>query len=513
MVRSSQQPALTANKPPAAAASPVPADDTRAAGWHSVAMEERGRSGSVDYLVSGTVITCDDARSVLSDGAVAVRGPQIVAVGRRKDLESRFVPDERLGGRRAFVLPGLIDCHSHLAQALVRSLIAHELPMIYRLYLPAEDAMTLEQVGVSARLCMAQLIRSGVTAVAETTATPAHEDTIVAAVEETGMRVVMARGAADQDSHHAGSYSQITGHSWAKPRLGEAERDLNRTSQFLDRYPPAGDQLLRGAVLASHITGFSPEYIRTAAALAADRSASFQVHVGRDREEVEFSLAVYGRRPVEQLAHWGVLSERLLAIHAILVTDREAGLLAAAGASVAHSPVECQNILNGIPRVQRLRERGIAVGLGCDNAINDMWEVMRAGWVIHSSMGAIPDYDPEHLPAGDILDMATRDAARALLWHDGLGSIEVGKQADLVVVDGDAAHLVPVHDPVTELVRYGTRADVRDVMVAGRLLLSSGRHTTIDTERLFAAAEQAAPSVAAAVTPRRYRPLSRPASG
>ena len=133
-------------------------------------------------------------------------------------MESRFAPGRRLGGRRAFILPGLIDCHSHLAQALVRSLIAHELPMIYRLYLPAEDAMTLDQVGVSARLCMAQLIRSGVTTVSETTATPAHEDAIVAAVEETGMRVVMARGAADQDSHHAGAYSQITDRSWASPR-------------------------------------------------------------------------------------------------------------------------------------------------------------------------------------------------------------------------------------------------------------------------------------------------------
>ena len=468
---------------------------------------------SVDCLVSGTVITCDDQRRVLSDGAVAVRGTQIVAVGERQDLESRFVPDGRLGGLRAYVLPGLIDCHSHLAQALVRSLIAHELPMIYRLYLPAEDAMTLEQVGVSARLCMAQLLRSGVTTVSETTATPAHENAIVAAIEETGMRVVMARGAADQDSYHAGAYSQITGRSWAEPRSGEAESDLNRTSEFLDRHPPTGDQPLRGAVLASHITGFSAEYIRTAAALARDRDASFQMHVGRDREEVEFSLAVYGRRPVEQLAHWGVLSERLLAIHAILVTDREAGLLGEAGASVAHSPVECQNILNGVPRVARLRERGIAVGLGCDNAINDMWEVMRAAWVIHSSMGAIPDYDPEHLRAGDILDMATREAAHALGWHDGIGSIEAGKQADLVVVDGDAAHLVPVHDPVTELVRYGTRNEVRDVMVAGRPLLSAGRHTTIDTERRFAQAEQAARSVVAAVVPRRYRPMSGPSRG
>jgi len=472
-----------------------------------LAMSRHSRPESVDFLVSGTVITCDGQRRVLSDGAVAVRGSQILAVGERQELEGRFAPDERLGGSRAFVLPGLIDCHSHLAQALVRSLIAHELPMIYRLYLPAEEAMTLEQVGTSARLCMAQLLRSGVTTVAETTATPAHEDAIVAAVEETGMRVVMARGAGDQDYHHAGAYSQISGRSWAEPRSGEAQRDLSRTSQFLDRHPPAGDQPLRGAVLASHLTGFSCEYIQAAAALAEDRGTSFQMHVGRDREEVEFSLAVYGRRPVEQLAHLDVLSERLLAIHAILVTDREAGLLAGAGASVAHSPVECQNILNGVPRVQRLRQRGIAVGLGCDNAINDMWEVMRAAWVMHSSLGAIPDYDPEHLPAGDILDMATTDAARALCWHNGIGSLEAGKQADLVVVDGDAAHLVPVHDPVTELVRYGTRADVREVMVAGRLLVSDGRHTTIDTERLYAAAEEAAPSVAAAVTPRRYRPL------
>ena len=381
------------------------------AGGILLAMPEHSRAEPVDCLMSGTVITCDDQRRVLPDGAVAVRGPRIVAVGDKRDLESRFIPEARLGGRRAFVLPGLIDCHSHLAQSLVRSLIAHELPMIYRLYLPAEDAMTLEQVGISARLCMAQLLRCGVTTVAETTATPAHEDTIVTAVEETGMRVVMARGAADQDSHHAGAYSQITDHSWVEPRPGEAERDLSRTAKFLDRHPPVGDQLLRGAVLASHITGFSGEYIQAAAALAADRDASFQMHVGRDREEVEFSLAVYGRRPVEQLAHWDVLSERLLAIHAILVTDREVGLLADAGASVAHSPIECQNILNGVPRVQRLRERGVAVGLGCDNAINDLWEVMRAAWVIHSSLGAIPDYDPEHLPAGDILDMATRDAA------------------------------------------------------------------------------------------------------
>lgn len=462
----------------------------------------------VDWILTGTVLTSDADRRVIRDGAVAVAADRIVAVGTREEIDTAYQPARRLGGRRAFVIPGLIDCHNHLAQSLVRSLIAHELPMIYRLYLPAEDAMSLEQVGISARLCMAQLLRSGVTTVTETTATPAHEDTIVAAIETVGMRALMARGSADQDCHHAGAYSQITERSWIRQRAGEAEADLARTSAFLDRHRPTGDQLLRGGVLSSHLTGFSGAYTQAAAALAAERDASFQMHVGRDREEVEFSLAVYGRRPVEQLAEWGVISPHLLAIHAILVTDREVNLLAEGGAAVAHSPIECQNILNGVPRIRRLIDRGIPVGLGCDNALNDLWEVMRAAWVIHSTIGAIPDYDPEHLTADHIFRLATAGAAAALRWQDGIGSIEPGKQADLVVVDGDAAHLVPVQHAVTDLIRYGTRADVNDVMVAGRLLVEDGKHTTIDTEALYAAAEAAAPDVAAAVAPRRYRPLS-----
>jgi 5-methylthioadenosine/S-adenosylhomocysteine deaminase len=462
---------------------------------------------SVDWLLTGTVITSDADRRVISDGAVAVSDTRIVAVGPRAEIEAAY-SGQRRGGSRAFVLPGLIDCHNHLAQSLVRSLIANELPMIYRLYLPAEDAMTLDQVGISARLCMAQLLRSGVTTVTETTATPSHEDMIVAAIDDVGMRALMARGSADQECHHASAYSQITDRSWVRPRVGEAEADLERTAAFLDRHPPTGDQLLRGGVLSSHLTGFSSHYTQMASELAAERNASFQMHVGRDREEVEFSLAVFGRRPLEQLDHLGVITPHLLAIHAILVTDREVNLLARGGAAVAHSPIECQNILNGVPRIRRLVDRGIAVGLGCDNALNDLWEVMRAAWVVHSTIGAIPDYDPEHLTASDILTLATSGASRALRWDDAIGSIEVGKQADLVVVDGDAAHLVPVQDAVTDLVRYGTRADVRDVMVAGRLLVENGRHTTIDTEALFAAAEEAAPAVAAAVAPRRYRPLN-----
>lgn len=461
-----------------------------------------------DWLLTGTVITCDAQRRVFRDGAVAVRDGRIVDVGTRDDVAGRWRARRELGGGRASVLPGFVDCHTHAAQALVRSLIASELPMIYRLYLPAEDAMTLDDVGLSARLLMAQLLRSGVTCFAETTATPAHEDAIVEAIEDVGMRCVMGRGAPDQRAHHAAVYSQLRDRSTIEPRPGEAEADLARTEAFLDRHDPAGSGRIKGTVLASHLTGFSETYFRLAAALADDRDATLQVHLARDREEVELSLAVYGARPAEVLADWGVLGPRLLAIHAILLSDREVGLLGDAGASVAHSPAECLNILNGVPSLARFRSRGVSVGLGCDNAINDMWEVMRVAHAQQMALGGIPGFDAEHLGADTLLELATIEAATAVGWADGIGSLEVGKHADSVVVDGDAAHLVPVQHPVLDLVRYGTRADVRDVMVGGRLLVEGGRHTTIDLESVAARAEEAAPRIAAVVAPRRYRPMA-----
>ena len=462
----------------------------------------------VDYCVEGLIVTGDARGTTFEAGSIAVIGDRIEAVGPKGIINKEYEATHRLGGARYLVHPGFVDCHQHASQALVRSLIAHELPMIYRLYIPAEIAMTADDVRISANLLQSQLLRSGVTTFAETTVDPTHEEVISEAVTAAGMRCVMARGAGDQTFHHAGMYSQVQDRSWARQQAGEAARDLERTARFLDRFDPSGSGLIKGGVHAVQITRASPEYLRDAACLAKERNASLQIHVSRDREEVEFCLSVYGRRPVEQLAELGVLSEHLLAIHAILVTDREIQLLAEAGSSVAHQPVECLNILNGIPPVRRLLDAGIEVGLGCDNAINDGYEIMRVTWILHTSRQGIAEYDPEHLPADKVFELATIGGARALRWGHAIGSIEPGKQADLVVVDLQAPHLFPVQHPVVDLVRYGSRAEVTDVMVAGRLVVRDRALTTIDEERLYADATRAGSRVAAVVSPRRYRPLA-----
>ncbi|MCB1486465.1 MAG: amidohydrolase family protein, partial [Bauldia sp.] len=204
----------------------------------------------------------------------------------------------------------------------------------------------------------------------------------------------------------------------------------------------------------------------------------------------------------------GVIDRNLVVVHAMLATAREIALLGEGRASVAHSAVECANILARVPDVPAMRAAGITVGLGCDNAVNDMFIVMHSAWLLHTATRGIDAYDAETLDEVDVFAMATSEAARALGLEATRGSLEPGKGADLVVLDGSAAHLGPVQDLVPELVRFGSRAEVKTVMVAGRTVVENGEHASIDLAALRAEAAGIAGRLDSLVTPRRYRPPS-----
>lgn len=446
-------------------------------------------------------------RAVLDPGAVAVAGADVVAVGTREAVLAAHEPQRLTGGPRAIVLPGMIDTHTHCTQCFVRALTANELPMIPRVYVPAQRALSPEQAAGAVRLLAAQLVRAGVTTLCDGTVIAAHEEPTLQALAEVGVRACVARGAPDQDFHHAALYAQYAERSSVTPRPGEAAAALRRTEAFLRRYPSNGVGLIRGAVNASALPSFSETYFKEAAALARAHRTTLQVHVGRDREEVELALSVWGRRPVERLADLGVIDEHLVAVHAVLASGNEIALLGGGGAALAHSPMECVYNLNAIPDLQRFRQAGVRVGLGCDNQGNDMLATMRAALLIHGAVWGIPRYEPDYLSADDVLEMATIEAARVLRWEDRIGSLEVGKAADLVVLDGGAPHLLATQDLITEIVRFATRAEVTHVMVDGRWLLDDGRLTTVDLERLHRDGAAGAAHVRGVVGGRRYRPL------
>jgi 5-methylthioadenosine/S-adenosylhomocysteine deaminase len=462
---------------------------------------------SADLLIEGTVITMDPARRVIRDGAVAVKGDRVVAVDRAEDVRTRFDAERTLGGKRRIVLPGLIDCHNHLAQALVREYALEDYPNIYRVYIPCEIAMDQHDADVSARFGISQLLRAGVTTVAETTCTLEHEEPIARAVMETGIRCAMARGLGDRTSKLASNYDQIDERSSYQDDPGALREDLATTEQWLTRWSTEGEGRLRPYIHNLGLPSCSDERFLATKELAAGHDTGVMCHINRDREEIELIFSLFGERPIEHLNTIGALDDRFLAIHAMLTTDREIRMLAEAGSAVAHAPIVCTDIVSAVTKVVSMRAAGVTVGLGCDTVINDLFKVMRIAFVMHGQSSGIPLYDPLAFSTEDAMTMATIDAARALRWDHEIGSLETGKAADVVVVDAENTRLTPAYHPVGTLVRYAVGTDVESVVVAGRVVVDAGRVLTVDEPSLLDEAEQLGDKLGRVLGPRRYHSL------
>jgi 5-methylthioadenosine/S-adenosylhomocysteine deaminase len=464
-------------------------------------------SESADLLIEGTVITMDPARRVIRDGAVAVKSNRIVAVDRAHDVRARFDTERTLGGTRRFVLPGLIDCHNHLAQALVREYALEDYPNIYRVYIPCEIAMDQHDADVSARFGISQLLRAGVTTVAETTCTLEHEEPIAQAVMKTGIRCAMARGLGDRTSKLASNYDQIDERSSFQDDPGALREDLATTEEWLTRWSTEGEGRLRPYIHNLGLPSCSDERFLATQDLAVRHDTGVMCHINRDREEIELIFSLLGERPIEHLHTIGALDDRFLAIHAMLTTDREIRMLAEAGAAVAHAPIVCTDIVSAVTKVVSMRAAGVTVGLGCDTVINDLFKVMRIAFVMHGQSSGIPLYDPLAFSTEDAMTMATIEAARTLRWDHEIGSLEAGKAADVVVVDAENTRLTPAYHPVGTLVRYAVGTDVESVVVAGRVVVDEGRVLTVEEPALLDEAERLGDKLGQVLGPRRYHPL------
>ena len=467
------------------------------------------RPQAADYVITGTVVTADAERRVYTDGAVAVRDSRIVAVGPRAEVEAAYGGARRLGGPRDLVIPGLIDTHNHMAQALVRSMALEDLPNITRVYIPAEDVLGDDGIRTSSRVTMANLLRAGVTTTTDTTCTAEHEDAVGETALEMGIRCALAVGQRDRTSRLASNYEQIEGRSEYSDDPAVRADNIAHLEDFLTRWSERGRGLVRPYIHAASVPSISDEMFLAAQDLAERHDTVVMTHINRDREEIELSVSLFGRRPLEHLSHIGALGPRFLAIHAMLTTAREIRLLAEAGAKLTHAPVVCTDIVSAVTDVVGMRAAGVTVGLGCDTVINDILAVMRIAFFMQAQSAGIPMYDPVGFTTEDAFDMATIDGARALMWDGEIGSLEVGKAADIAVIDGENPRLSPRHNPVGSIVRYAVGTDVRSVLVDGRLVVDDGRVLTLDEGLLLKEADEVAVRVREDLLHRRYWPLNQ----
>lgn len=420
-------------------------------------------------LLGGHVVTMDNDWRVLEDGAVAIRGADIVEVGAAEDLAGRYraVTGEILDTRGRLILPGLINTHTHGADSLFRGLLddlALE-PWLERLWVVEKQILSPETVGAGARLAYAEMIRGGTTTALDMFWYP--EASAVAA-REMGFRVIT--GPVWFDS------TEIDG-------LTPDER-TRRGTEFMQEYHR--DPLITPCVLPHGTYTVAPPQLETARDLAAEFDVLLSTHLSETAAEVTQIESQYGRRPPEHLDVLEMLGPKTVLAHCVHLEDAEIDLLAERRAVVAHCPLSNLKLGSGVARLDPMRQAGVRVGLGTDGPVSgndlDMWLTLRLTAVLHKGV----HQDPSLIPARDVIAMATREAAAALGKENEIGSLEPGKRADIIVVNADRPHLTPMFDVYSHLVYAVGREDVETVLIHGRPVLRDRALLTLDEEAVIA---------------------------
>jgi len=441
----------------------------------------------VDWIWSSRyVVTMDGARRVIDNGAVAIRGERIVAVGTQAEIDRRYQARQRLDRPQALILPGLVNAHTHVPMSLMRGL-ADDLRLqewLEKYIFPAEAKnLSADYVRWGTRLGCLEMMLAGTTTYAEMYY---FEDVVAEATKEAGLRGVLGE--------------TIIGFPVADAKT-PAEA-LRFTERYIQRF--RHDPLITPAVAPHAAYTNSEETLRACRALANRYGVPLMTHVAETRPVREESLAKWKKSPVALLEAWGMFQGRTLVAHAVWVDDADLKILKARGVGIAHCPSSNTKLASGIAPVVRMLAAGLAVGLGTDGPAgsnNDfnLFEEMD----LAAKLQKVTTGDPEALPARQALEMATILGARALGLEKEIGSLEAGKRADLITVRLDAPHAVPLFHVYSQLVYALKASDVRDVMVNGRPLVRDRQPLTLVARAVLAKAAEWGAKVRASLAPAR----------
>lgn len=435
----------------------------------------QAEDGQADVLVrGGDVVTMDSARTVVRDGAVAVRGDLIAAVGPWGQLRSLHPGARVIGDAKSLVTPGYVNAHQHLTgDRLVHSCIPDAIDSqeaIFGWAVPVHAAHTGDDDELSATLGAIEAVTNGITCTVEA-GTVAHPDRVAAAVSAVGMRATIGQWGWDVDGVPFGA---------------PADEVLERHADLLDRLAVGG--LVEGWVTLVGHDLMSDELVAGASALARTRAVGLTFHMSPHGGDPASYLERTGRRPFVHLEQLGVLGPHVLVAHAVHLDDAELDVVVRTDTAVASCPWAYLRLAQGFTGAGRhveLLARGARVALGCDSEnAGDAVDILRAASLF---VGLARDraVDPFGLTAHDGLALATIGGACAIGKSDTIGSIEVGKQADLVVHDRRGPQFVPRStDPVMQLLWASDGRSVRDVLIAGREVVRDGRCVTVDLDAL-----------------------------
>ena len=425
-------------------------------------------------IANATIVTGDPARNVIDDGAIAITDGVVAAVGSTTDLLASYQGADVVDGRGKAVFPGLINCHAHLLNVLSRGITEDfgfppDLPFPISIYSLVSD----EDKKALATLGAVEAIRSGSTTLLEMAAgIDLYADSIV----DTGMRLILAENTDDGvvgPAYRPGQPQSVFSEEQRATKLGRAEH-------LFSKWHGARDGRVTCFGSTQLVETSSPELLKEVRTLAERYDTGYTIHLAQSRLEIETMPALRGKRPSNYLADNDFLGPQLVAAHVRYVDGGEITALGESKTHITHQPAMAAL------RAVYLRDAGCVVGLGTDNNTQDMFEVMRTALRTErvATENAISP-QPE-----DVVEWATMGSARALNMDKQIGSLEVGKKADLIVIDMLQAHLVPTMRIVSSWIHNGHPSDIESVMVDGGWIMRDGRVLSVNEAELIAEVDQ-----------------------
>ncbi len=418
-------------------------------------------------LTGGVVVTMNTQQDVFTDGAVAIVGSKIVAVGPTSRVRQMVDAKTEVDCSGQLIIPGLVNAHTHVPMTLLRGL-ADDLRLdvwLLGYMMPVErEFVGPDFCDVGTRLGCAEMLLSGITTFNDMYY---FEEEVARATADVGMRAVLGQTVLKFPSPDADSY----------------EESLARCRTFIQDWK---DHPLITPAVAPHAPYTSTaEILQASTALALEMDVPLHIHLSETALEVQESERDFGAPPIQYVHELGLFDAKVIAAHCVHIKPREISLLARSNAGVSHNPSSNLKLASGFAPVLEMRAAGIPVGIGTDGPASnndlDMFEEVRlASFLPKATSG-----DPTALPASDVFAMATIEGARALHMDQDIGSIEIGKYADLVVVDQEAPHATPrfhlsASNVYSHLVYAAKSSDVRHVWVHGRQLMQDRQLLTID---------------------------------
>lgn len=432
-------------------------------------------------ISSGTIITMDERRRVIREGTILVRNDRIAYVGRDADASNMHAEYE-IDAKGMVVLPGLIDTHVHLAQALIRG-CADDTSLVdwlQKFVWPLQGNFEREDGKASAELCMLEMIKSGTTTFLESLLHSRYGfDGVAQSLERSGMRGILSKTVMALPGYGAEESIMHPG------MIEDPETCLREVETHFKQWHGAADGRIKVWYGARSLGGCTPELYNQIALGAQRLGNGITMHLSEVKDDVLYTQKQFGKMPAEFMDQCGLVGPNVVFVHGVWLTEKEWQILANKRASLAHCPSSNMKLASGIAPVPEMMHAGVNVSLGCDggpsNNCYDLIREMKAASLLHKARLL----DPLTMNAETVLEMATINGAKALGLQKEIGSIEIGKKADLILIDLKKPHLVPAFNPVSHLVYTAEGNDVDTVIIDGKTVMENRHVKTLDEERIL----------------------------